>query len=165
MEGALILLSWCKQVLVELLAGPQTRVDDVDWPGHSRHEPTGHVGDPDLLTHVEHEHLAVATDGCCLEDQLHRFVGGHEVAAYLWMCHRDRTTRGHLRGHGGQHRASAAEDIAEAHAQVRSVRVVRHVGGEPLCSALRVAQHADRVGGLVRGDVHERLDAAGSGGL
>ena len=130
---------------------------------HGRDQPAGHVGDPDLLAHVEDEHLAVPADDRGLQHELHRLVRGHEVAADLGVGHRDRAARGDLRAQRGQHRAPAAEHVAEPDAQVGARGLAGHVRGEPLGGALGVAEHADRVGGLVRGDVHERLDAAGRG--
>ena len=53
-----------------------------------------------------------------LEDELHGLLAGHEVAGDLGMGHRDRAARGDLRGQGGEHRAAAAEHVAEADGQV-----------------------------------------------
>ena len=91
-----------------------------------RGQPARDVGDPHRLAHVEDEHLAAAADDGGLQDELHRLVGGHEVAGHLRMRHRQRAARGDLRGQRGEDRPAAAEDVAEADAQVAPAGLARH---------------------------------------
>ena len=56
-------------------------------------QPLGDVGDAHRLAHVEHERLAVAADGAGLDDQLHGFLDGHEVAGDVGVGDGDRAAR------------------------------------------------------------------------
>src|SRR5690606_40982278 len=62
---------------------------------------------------------AVGADGGGLDDQLDGLLDGHEVAGHVGMRHGDRAAGGDLGGERGEHRAAAAEDVAEADAQDR----------------------------------------------
>ena len=86
-------LAVAEQVLVQLLARPQSGVDDLGGAGGLLGQLPGHVGDADRLAHVEDEGLAVAADGGGLDDELHRLLHGHEVAGHLGVGDRDRAAR------------------------------------------------------------------------
>ena len=52
----------CHEVLVQLLTGPEPGEHDLEWRMVLVGESLCDVGDLDRFAHVEHEHLAVATD-------------------------------------------------------------------------------------------------------
>lgn len=105
-----------KQILGQLLARPQARVDDVDLARRARRQASCDVGDPYLFPHIQYQRLATVPDDGGLEDQLDRLVRGHEVTADLRMRHGNRATRRDLRRQGGEDGSAAAEHITEAHA-------------------------------------------------
>jgi len=139
-----------EQILGQLLARPQAREDDVDLPGRARGQASCDVGDPYLFPHVQHQRLAAAADDGRLQDQLDRFVRGHEITTDLRMRHGYRATGRDLRGQGGEYGSAAAEHIPEAHAEVSPGCLASHVRGEPLRDSFGVAQDARRVRRLVR---------------
>jgi hypothetical protein len=154
-----------EQDLGQLLARPQARVHDVDLARGAGGQPPRDVVNQYSFPHVEDEDLAVAPDDRRLQDQLNSFVRGHEVTADLRVSHRYRAAGGHLRGKCGQHRPTATEDISETDTQIRPVGAAGQIRGEPFPDPFGVAEHADWIRGLVRRDVHERLDAVGGGRL
>ena len=163
--GPQVLLVRAEQDLVHLLAGPQPGVDDLDVPVGRGGQPAGHVGDPYRLAHVQHQHLAGAVDGAGLDDQAHRLLHGHEVPADLGVGDGDGAACLDLRGEGGQHRATAAEHVAEPDAAVGAGSGLVGGGGQPLGDPLGVAEHVARVGGLVGGDVDQAFHVVPQRGL
>ena len=102
---------------MELLAGAQAGEDDLDRALGPGREQAGHVDDAHGLAHVEHEGLAAAADGAGLDDQLHRLLDGHEVAGDVGVGDGDRAAALDLGVERGEHRAPAAEHVAEADAR------------------------------------------------
>ena len=154
-----VVLALAEPVLEQLLSRAQPGEHDVHLATAAGGHPPRHVGDPHRFAHVEHEGLPAAADRGCLQDEMDRLVGQHEVTADLGVGHRDRTARGHLRRQGGEDRSAAAQHVAEAHAQEPPSRPGRHVRGEAFGDPLGVAEHAHRVRGLIGRDVDERVDA------
>ena len=64
--------------LMQLLAGPQPRVHDVDPTARLLDQPASHVGDAHRLTHVEHEGLTALAHGTGLDHELHRLLDGQK---------------------------------------------------------------------------------------
>lgn len=102
-----------EQGLGHLLARPQPGVDDVNLAWRAGGQPARDVGDAHLLSHVEHEDLAVPPDHRGLQHELHGLANGHEVPADPGMGNGQRAARGGLRAEGCQERSPAAQDIAE----------------------------------------------------
>ena len=71
-------LGVAEEVLVELLAGPEAGVDDVDVPAGLCDEPAGDVVDEHRLAHVEHQGFAGGAAG--------RQVACLESAGSFWPC-------------------------------------------------------------------------------
>ena len=106
--------------------------------------------------HVEHQRLAVAADRGGLDDQLHRLLHRHEVAGDVGVGDGDRAAR----RRSARWNAVSTEPRLPRTLPKRTLRNVPGVTGggvrgEPLGDPLGVAEHADRVGGLVGGDVDE----------
>jgi hypothetical protein len=116
-----VALPRAEQLLVQLLAGRESGVDDVAWPGRLLDHLPGHLGDPHRLAHLQHERLAVAADRRRLDDELHRLLDGHEVPGDVRVGHRDRAAGRDLGAERGEHRAAAAEHVAEPHVEERAV--------------------------------------------
>ena len=69
-----------------------------------------------------------AADGAGLDDQLHRLLDGHEEPGDVRVGDGDGPAPVDLGLEGGEHRPPAAEDVAEAHAQVRRLGDARRSG-------------------------------------
>ena len=170
MHAAEDLLGLPEQVLVQLLAGAQAGVDDVDAPPRLGDEATGDVIESDRLAHVEHEDLTVATGllpavhGGGLDDQLDGLMDGHEVAGHVRVGDRHRAAGLDLGPEGVQHRTPAPEHVPEPHRDERPGGALGEVGRQALGDALRVAEDAGGIGRLVGRDVDELLDADVGGG-
>ena len=74
-----------EQYLMELLSRPKPRVYDVDRSVGVGNQPAGYIGDFHRRTHVKHERLTRTPDRPGLDDQLNRFLDGHEVASDFRM--------------------------------------------------------------------------------
>ena len=113
------LLVHVEQLLVELLAGTDAHHLDRDVAAglvaRELDHAAGEVDDPDRLAHVEHEDVAALGDAGGLDHQLHGLGDGHEEARHLGVGDRDRPALLDLALEDRQHRAGAAEDVAEAH--------------------------------------------------
>ena len=118
MVGGLTGLIEPEQLLVQLLAGTQARVHDSDRDRRLASESVRDVVDPHGLTHVEDEHVPVGADGAGLDDELHGFLDGHEVAGDVGCVTVSGSAGLDLGPERGEHRAAAAEHVAESHAQV-----------------------------------------------
>ncbi len=114
-------LAVAEEVLVELLAGAQAGVDDVDRPARLGDQPARHVVEEHRLAHVENEGLTglvVLADGPRgLDHQLHRLVDGHEVAGDVGVGDGHRPAGSIWARKACEHRAPAAEDVPEPHAR------------------------------------------------
>ena len=105
----------------ELLALAQPGVDDLDVGLGELGETSGDVGDADRLAHVEDEDLARAADAAGLDEQLDGLVDRHEEPRDVGIGDRDRATGRDLGLERVEHRAPAAEHVAEAHRQEDAV--------------------------------------------
>ena len=159
------LLVVTEELLVQLLTLAQAREPDGRRAARDRHELAREIDDADRLSHVEHQDLTRRTDHRGLDHELDRLRDGHEEARDLRMGDGDRRAGRQLLGEGRDHRTPAAEHVAEPHRHVPAGHAGRGVGDQPLTDPLRPAQHAGRVGGLVRGDVDEGRHPGRLGGV
>jgi hypothetical protein len=67
--------------LVQLLAGPQARIDDRYGTGLAY--ASGHLTDPDWLSHVQNEDLTSASDATGCDHEVDSLRHRHEVAGHL----------------------------------------------------------------------------------
>ena len=150
------------QLLVELLAGPQAREDDLDVllrleAVESDHVP-GQIQDPDRLAHLEDEDLAPLSHRPGLQDQLGRLGDAHEVAGDLRMGHGHRAPLGDLLLEEGDHRSGTADDVPESDGDEAGLRIPVAAGGHQFADALGRPHDVGRPHGLVRGDQNEFID-------
>ena len=152
-----------EQVFVQLLARPQTCVDDLQrWHGMLG-EPACYVGDADRLAHVEDQGFAATTDGPGIDGEAHGLLHRHEVAGDLRVGDGDRAAGVGLGAEGDEYGATRTEHVPESHRYVGAVGLAALLGGEAFGDALRVAQHAGGFGSLVGTDVHEPNRSHGRG--
>src|SRR4051812_16681824 len=102
---------------MQLLTGPQAGVDNADRAVGLLGHLTSDLRDADRLAHFQDQRLAVTPDRR-LDYQLYGLLNRHEVPGDLRIGHGDGAAARDLRGERGQHRATAAEDVAEPDAQV-----------------------------------------------
>jgi hypothetical protein len=164
-DRSVVDLSVAEQFLVQLLPTAQAGVDDVDRALGQPHQLLGEVDDAHRAAHVEHQHLARATDGRGVHDQLGGLGDGHQEPGHVGVGDGERPARGDLLGERGEHRAPAAQHVAEPDRHVGAVAVLGGLGHQLLADALGPAEHADRVGRLVGGDVDEGRRAADPRGV
>ena len=167
-EGDLLVV---ENLLIEFLAvaKPGILYLDVLRTAHLDHA-LREVGDPDRITHVEHEDLSAVAHCACLENKLACLRDEHEEADYVGVCDRDGTPCLYLTLEEGYDGAVGAEHVAEAggdetgrpfhltllHGFVKALDV-------DLTKSLRAAHDVGGVDSLVGGDHHEFLSAVSHG--
>ena len=118
-DGPDVDLAGPEQDLVQLLPRPQAGELDADGSLRAGRDQAGHLGDRHRLAHVEHQRLPRPPDGAGLDHQLDRLLDGHEEAGDVGVGDGDRPAALDLVLEGGEHRAAAAQDVAEPDAEVR----------------------------------------------
>ena len=108
-----------QQFLVELLAGAQTGLHDLDVPvrliaGQSDHI-LRQLQNFHGTAHVQHEQLVLLGHGSRLQHQLGSFGNSHEIADDTLVRHGDGAARRDLAAEQGHHGAVGTKHIAEAH--------------------------------------------------
>src|SRR5664280_1648534 len=92
------------QHLVQLLAGSQPGVADVDGLARLRNQLTGNVVDSDGPSHVKDEGLAGPPDRTSLDYESHGLLDGHEVAGDLGVRDSDGAAGRDLGVEGSEYR-------------------------------------------------------------
>ena len=168
-EGRERVLRIVEDFFVELLAGPQAGVFDLDVlvgreAGEGDH-PARELVDLDGLAHVEHDDLGAGGQGGRFEHEAAGLRDGHEEAVDVGVRDRDGAARGDLFLETGNHAAVGAQDIAEAGGHEPGAPLdLAFLDGEAqrldvdLGHALGAPHHAGGVDGFVGGDHHHLLD-------
>jgi hypothetical protein len=150
------------QFLVEFLARPQARKDDLDvllwFEAVESDHILGQIQDPDRLAHLEDEDLAPLSHRPGLQDQLGRLGDAHEVAGHLRMGHGHRPPLSDLPLEEGDHRSGTANDIPESDRDEAGIRIPVTTGCHQFAYALGRPHDIGRPHSLVRGDQNEFID-------
>ena len=152
-------------LLIELLAGAQARVLDLDVhvrleAGELDQVPRQGV-DLDGAAHVQHEDLAALGVDPRHHHQTHCLGDSHEVADDVRVGDGHRTALFDLLLEDRDHRAVAAQYVAEAHGHELGFDVLEHLAGAVLVGVFRavVGEQLGNLPGLARLDLHvEGLD-------
>ncbi len=157
------------EFLGQLFPGTQPGELDADVHplGEPRHadELAREIEDADLLAHVEQEHLAAAPHRAGLEHQPRRLRHRHEVAPRLRVRDRERPAALELALEQRDHRALAAQHVAEAHRDEAGAAAVGARLEQHLAHPLGGPHDAGGAPRLVGRDQHELAHAVALGGL
>src|SRR5699024_12593179 len=93
-------------------------VDDLYILTRHRNHALGNVQDADWLPHLQNEDFTNAPDTACLQYQLAGLRNGHEVTSSIWVSHCQGLVFVNKTNKGGEHRATAADDVAKADCKV-----------------------------------------------
>src|SRR5579872_5897410 len=144
-----------KNLFEELLSGTDASLHDPDIAvgrqTRQRDERLRQVQDVDGLTHVEHQYLAVASNGHGLQYERHRFGNGHEVALHVTVRDRDWPAVLDLLLENRNYAAAAFQYVAKAHGDELRACLVHKRLRDDLRQPFSDTHDAGGVDGFVRG--------------